>query len=84
MRSRSIPINRLDHVDLAVRDVERSLEFSLGILGPLGMAEALRFPTDRGIEEVVYLGAGGQFFGPRQADGGKHGQRCRSRPGAAR
>ena len=33
-----MPIKRLDHVDLAVRDVERSLGFYLAVLGPLGIA----------------------------------------------
>jgi catechol 2,3-dioxygenase-like lactoylglutathione lyase family enzyme len=67
-----LPIRGLDHVDLAVRDVERSLAFYLGVFGPLGAYEALRFPTYRGTEEVVYLAFGGQFLGFRLADGGEH------------
>jgi catechol 2,3-dioxygenase-like lactoylglutathione lyase family enzyme len=43
-----MPIKRLDHVDLAVRDVERSLAFYLAVLGPLGVGEAFRYPTYRG------------------------------------
>jgi catechol 2,3-dioxygenase-like lactoylglutathione lyase family enzyme len=35
MRSRPMPITRLDHVDLAVGNVERSLSFYLAVLGPL-------------------------------------------------
>jgi glyoxylase I family protein len=67
-----MPIKRLDHVDLAVRDVERSLAFYLAVLGPLGVGEAFRYPTYRGTEEVVYLDVGGQFLGFRPADGGEH------------
>jgi glyoxylase I family protein len=67
-----MPIKRLDHVDLAVRDVERSLAFYLALLGPLGAEVALRFPTYRGTEEVVYLACGGQYLGLRRADGGEH------------
>jgi glyoxylase I family protein len=65
-------IKRLDHVDLAVEDVERSLAFYLAVLGPLGVQEALRFPTYRGTEEVVHLGVGEQYLGFRPADGGEH------------
>ena len=45
----------IHHVDLAVADVERSLAFYLDLLGPLGWAEGIRYPTYRGTEEVVYL-----------------------------
>jgi glyoxylase I family protein len=67
-----MPIKRLDHVDLAVRDVERSLAFYLAVLGPLGMKELFRYPTYRGTEEVVYLGVGEQALGFRPADRGEH------------
>jgi catechol 2,3-dioxygenase-like lactoylglutathione lyase family enzyme len=67
-----VPISGIHHVDLAVRDVERSLAFYLAALGPLGAAEAYRYPTYRGSEEVVYLRLGGQVLGLRQADGGEH------------
>lgn len=60
------------HVDLAVSDVERSLAFYLDLLGPVGWAETVRYPTYRGTEEVVYLGNGGAFLGLRKADGGAH------------
>jgi catechol 2,3-dioxygenase-like lactoylglutathione lyase family enzyme len=64
------------HVDLAVSDVERSLAFYLELLGPLGWQVAVRYPTYRGTEDVVYLGTpaepGVGRFGLRQADGGEH------------
>ena len=66
-----MPIKGFDHVDLAVRDVERSLSFYLGVFGPLGAEEILRFDTYRGTEEVVYLRFGDQALGLRQADGGE-------------
>ena len=64
----------IHHVDLAVSDVERSLAFYLGLLGPLGWEEAVRYPTYRGTEEVVYLEdrATGSMLGIRPADGGSH------------
>jgi catechol 2,3-dioxygenase-like lactoylglutathione lyase family enzyme len=71
----------VDHIDLAVSDVERSLAFYLGMLSPLGLAVEGRFPTYRETEEVVYLGFGqkhvygGQAetrLGLRKADGGEH------------
>ena len=71
----------VDHIDLAVSDVEASLAFYLGLLGPLGLEVEARFKTYRGTEDVLYLGFGydhvhgGQAetrLGLRQADGGKH------------
>jgi catechol 2,3-dioxygenase-like lactoylglutathione lyase family enzyme len=71
----------VDHIDLAVSDVERSLAFYLGMLGPLGLAVEGRFQTYRETEEVVYLGFGQKFvpgavpetrLGLRKADGGHH------------
>ena len=68
-----MPIRGLHHVDLAVGDVERSLDFYLDLLGPLGWEVAVRYPTYRGTEEVVYLGRPGEGrFGLRPADGGAH------------
>ena len=69
-----MPIRAIDHIDLAVADVERSLEFYLQVLGPLGVEELVRYPSYRGTEEVVYLRIGdtGQALGLRQADGGEH------------
>ena len=40
----------IHHIDLAVSDVERSVAFYLGLLGPFGLREAGRFPTYRGTE----------------------------------
>jgi catechol 2,3-dioxygenase-like lactoylglutathione lyase family enzyme len=70
-----MPARRIQHIDLAVSDVARSLEFYLDLLGPLGMAEMARFPTYRGSEEVVYLRFGDETngcIGLRPADGGEH------------
>jgi catechol 2,3-dioxygenase-like lactoylglutathione lyase family enzyme len=69
-----VPIRAIDHIDLAVADVERSLEFYLRVLGPLGVEELLRYPSYRGSEEIVYLriGDSGQVIGLRPADGGEH------------
>jgi catechol 2,3-dioxygenase-like lactoylglutathione lyase family enzyme len=64
----------IHHVDLAVTDVARSLDFYLSLLGPLGWAEEVRYPTYRGTEEVVYLqeDTSGTMLGLRPADGGEH------------
>jgi catechol 2,3-dioxygenase-like lactoylglutathione lyase family enzyme len=69
-----MPARGIHHVDLAVTDVARSLEFYLSLLGPLGWAEEVRYPTYRGTEEVVYLmePASGTMLGLRPADGGRH------------
>jgi catechol 2,3-dioxygenase-like lactoylglutathione lyase family enzyme len=70
-----VPAKGIHHVDLAVADVERSLAFYLNLLGPLGWAEEVRYPTYRGTEEVVYLVRQGTLdgeLGLRPADGGTH------------
>jgi catechol 2,3-dioxygenase-like lactoylglutathione lyase family enzyme len=69
-----MPARGIHHVDLAVGDVERSLVFRLGLLGPLGWFEDVRYPTYRGTEEVVYLKdpRSGSMLGLRRADGGAH------------
>jgi glyoxylase I family protein len=69
-----MPARGIHHVDLAVTDVARSLGFYLSLLGPLGWAEEVRYPSYRGTEEVIYLSAvaGGQALGLRPADGGTH------------
>jgi catechol 2,3-dioxygenase-like lactoylglutathione lyase family enzyme len=69
-----MPIRAIDHIDLAVADVERSLQFYLQVLGPLGVEEVFRYPSYRGTEEIVYLRVGdtGQAIGLRKADGGEH------------
>ena len=76
-----MPIRGLDHIDLAVSDVDRSLAFYLGMLSPIGLGVEGRFRTYRGTEEVVYLGFGHEHvpgnqpetrLGLRKADGGEH------------
>jgi catechol 2,3-dioxygenase-like lactoylglutathione lyase family enzyme len=71
-----VPAKGIHHVDLAVADIERSLAFYLNLLGPLGWAEEIRYPTYRGTEEVVYLARQGALrdggLGLRPADGGTH------------
>jgi glyoxylase I family protein len=62
------------HVDLAVADVDASLAFYRELLGPLGLAEEVRYPTYRGTEDVVYFvdARDRRGIGLRQADGGAH------------
>jgi len=69
-----MPAKGIHHVDLAVADVERSLAFYLGLLGPLGWFEDVRYKTYRGTEDVVYLREprSGTMLGLRAADGGEH------------
>ena len=65
-----MPARGIQHVDLAVGDVERSLAFYYRVLGPLGLKEKYRLPTYRGTEEVVVLEYGVQGLNLRPADGG--------------
>jgi catechol 2,3-dioxygenase-like lactoylglutathione lyase family enzyme len=69
-----VPARGIHHVDLAVADVERSLAFYLALLGPLGWAREVRYPTYRGTEEVVYLEdpTSGTALGLRPADEGEY------------
>ena len=67
-----MPALGIQHLDLCVSDVARSLAFYLGVLGPLGLAEDVRYPSYRGTEEVVYLRFGRENLGLRPADGGEH------------
>jgi glyoxylase I family protein len=67
-----MPARAIHHVDLAVTDVDRSLDFYLAILGPLGLAIAERYPSYRRTEEVLYLRWANQMLGLRPADGGKY------------
>ncbi len=67
-----MPARAIQHVDLCVSDVGRSLAFYLEVLGPLGLEEDLRVPSYRGTEEIVYLRFGEQNLGLRPADGGRH------------
>lgn len=53
----------IDHLDLVVADLERSLEFYRGLLGPLGYVGEGEIEGERG-ERVVYLsrhGGGGSL-----------------------
>jgi catechol 2,3-dioxygenase-like lactoylglutathione lyase family enzyme len=67
-----MPGRAIQHIDLAVSDVERTLRFYDGLLGPLGLTEYGRTPSYRGTEEVVYLQFGRSFLGIRPADGGNY------------
>jgi catechol 2,3-dioxygenase-like lactoylglutathione lyase family enzyme len=67
-----VPGRGIQHVDLAVSDVERSLDFYRELLGPLGLLEYARLRSYRGTEEIVYLEFGRSFLGIRPADGGEY------------
>jgi glyoxylase I family protein len=67
-----VPGRGIQHVDLCVADVERSLRFYLELLGPVGLEEDIRIESYRGSEEVVYLKLGEQDLGLRPADGGEY------------
>jgi catechol 2,3-dioxygenase-like lactoylglutathione lyase family enzyme len=67
-----MPARGIQHIDLAVADVERSLAFYFELLGPLGLERAAEYPSYRDTEEVVYVSFGEQWLGMRPADGGEH------------
>ena len=67
-----MPARGIQHVDLAVGDVERSLAFYYALLEPLGLKEKYRLPTYRGTEEVIDPEYGVQGFGLRPADDGAY------------
>jgi catechol 2,3-dioxygenase-like lactoylglutathione lyase family enzyme len=67
-----VPARGIQHVDLAVSDVTRSIDFYTRLLGPLGLEEYGRYPSYRATEEVVYFGFGVSHLGLRPADGGEH------------
>jgi glyoxylase I family protein len=48
-------VGPIDHLDLVVTSLERSLAFYRGLLGPLGYVRASEIAGERG-ERVVYLG----------------------------
>jgi catechol 2,3-dioxygenase-like lactoylglutathione lyase family enzyme len=48
----------VDHLDLAVTDLERSLEFYTALLEPLGFTRTSEIAGERG-ERVVYIGGTG-------------------------
>ena len=60
------------HVDLVVSDVERSLAFYRGLLGPLGWHGVLQDPGERG-ETIHYIYGPGSSIGLREAPGGPSG-----------
>jgi catechol 2,3-dioxygenase-like lactoylglutathione lyase family enzyme len=62
----------VDHLDLVVTDLERSLEFYNGLLAPLGFTRNSEIEGERG-ERVVYIGgAGGASVSLRQAQSDAH------------
>jgi catechol 2,3-dioxygenase-like lactoylglutathione lyase family enzyme len=67
-----VPGRAIQHIDLAVSDVERSLAFYDALLGPLGLTEYGRAQSYRGTEEIVYLQFGRSYLGIRPADGGTY------------
>jgi glyoxylase I family protein len=67
-----MPGRGIQHIDLAVSDVQRSLAFYLELLGPSGVEEEERYPPYRGTEEVVYFSFGDEWMGLRPANGGEH------------
>jgi catechol 2,3-dioxygenase-like lactoylglutathione lyase family enzyme len=61
----------LGHLDLVVRDLERSLAFYAAVFGPLGLQPPVTFPGERG-ELIHYLrfpAPGSGSLGLRQASG---------------
>jgi glyoxylase I family protein len=67
-----MPGRGIQHIDLAVSDIARSLSFYTDVLGPLGLEELERYPTYRGTEEVVYFSFGDESLGLRPADDGTY------------
>jgi len=67
-----VPARGINHVDLTVSDLDRSIDFYRQLLGPLGLTEFDRYPSYRGTEEVVYFRFADQYLGLRRADGGEH------------
>ena len=62
----------VDHLDLVVTDLERSLEFYNGLLEPLGFTRNSEIVGERG-ERVVYIGGtGGASVSLRQAQSDAH------------
>jgi glyoxylase I family protein len=62
----------VDHLDLVVTDLERSLKFYNGLLEPLGFVRNAEIEGERG-ERVVYIGgSGGASVSLRQAQSDAH------------
>ena len=57
------------HVDLVVSDIERSLRFYRGVLGPLGWHGLHEIPGEHG-ETINYIHGPGSTIGLRQAPDG--------------
>jgi glyoxylase I family protein len=66
-------VDGIDHLDLVVTDLERSLGFYRGLLSPLGYVREATIAGERG-ERVVYLGraSGGGSLGLRQLQSDAH------------
>jgi catechol 2,3-dioxygenase-like lactoylglutathione lyase family enzyme len=67
-----MPGRGIQHVDLAVADIKRSLSFYRTLLEPLGLRKYSRVLSYRGTEEIVYLAFGNSLLGLRPADGGTY------------
>jgi catechol 2,3-dioxygenase-like lactoylglutathione lyase family enzyme len=67
-----VPGRGIQHIDLAVTDVDRSLAFYRELLGPLGLDDFLKLRTYRGTEDVLYMRFGHSYLGIRPADGGTY------------
>ena len=62
----------VDHLDLVVADLERSLEFYNGLLAPLGFTRNSEIVGERG-ERVIYIGGtGGASVSLRAAQSDAH------------
>jgi glyoxylase I family protein len=62
----------VDHLDLVVTDLERSLAFYTELLGPLGFTRTTEIEGERG-ESVVYIGGtGGPSVSLREAQSHAH------------
>jgi glyoxylase I family protein len=62
----------VDHLDLVVTDLERSLAFYNGLLEPLGFSRNSEIEGERG-ERVVYIGgSGGASVSLRQSQSDAH------------
>jgi catechol 2,3-dioxygenase-like lactoylglutathione lyase family enzyme len=66
-------VSAIDHLDLVVTSLERSLDFYRGLLEPLGYVRVSEIEGERG-ERVVYLGRVGETgeVGLRQAQSDAH------------
>lgn len=65
-------VNGVDHLDLVVSDLERSLAFYRGLLGPLGYGRESTIVGERG-ERVIYLGSESDALSLRASQSDTHG-----------